>query len=35
MPDKPKKDIFVEEAMVLFLLRDCEENIKIDKIDML
>jgi len=35
MPDKLKKDIFVEEGRVLFLLRDCEENIKIEKVDML
>jgi hypothetical protein len=32
MPDKLKKDIFVEEARVLFILRDCEEIIKIGKV---
>jgi hypothetical protein len=35
MPDKLKKNIFVEKARVLFILGDCEENIKIEKVDTL
>jgi len=35
MREKRKKYIFVEEARVLTVLRDCEENIKIEKVYML
>jgi hypothetical protein len=35
MPEKRKKDIFVEEARAVTIFRDFKENIKIEKVYML